>query len=421
MMEDTTLGIFGMGYVGREVARLGLERGYNIHAYDVDEAVIENLRESRRGTDFSADALVATTDGRAVAANADVLVLAVPTPLDSSYSVDLSSLRSATRTASAGLNDNPNDDVLAVVESTVPPGTTDTVVADSLTEEGLTIGEDVYLAHAPERIDPGNDEWTLELLPRVVGAVTEEGCAAAAAFYGEFLNADVYVVDSPGIAEAAKIIENAFRDINIAFVNEIALSLEGMDIDAVEALDAAHTKPFGFMRFEPGAGVGGHCIPVDPHLLIDQATQSGFDHQLLKLARDINERMPKRVAQKTVAALNDARVPPYNATVVLLGKAFKPGVTDARNSPYFDLRDELLGYDCTLETYDPMLPDESTIESPYVEADAVVLVTAHEELVALDAERLVSHGIKVVIDGRNALDRVAFESEGITYSGVGVE
>jgi len=355
-----------------------------------------------------------------VATVADVVVIAVPTPLDSSYTVDLSALRAATRDVAAGLDDATGTP-LVVVESTVPPRTTDTVVARILESAGHAVGEDVYLAHAPERIDPGDEEWPVEGLPRVVGAVTADGREVADAFYQEFLDAEVHVVGSPGVAEAAKIIENAFRDINIAFVNEIALLLEGLGVDATEALDAAATKPFGFMRFEPGAGVGGHCIPVDPHLLIDRANQSGFDHRMLKLARDINERMPERVARKTIEALNAARVPPYDATVLLLGKAFKPDVSDTRNSPYFDLNAELDRYDCTVETYDPMLEGESTVDSPYVDADAVVLVTAHEELTDLDPQGLAANGVTVLIDGRNALNSERIERAGITYVGVGVE
>lgn len=214
---------------------------------------------------------------------------------------------------------------------------------------------------------------------------------------------------------------NAFRDINIAFVNEIALSLEGLGIDATETLAAAATKPFGFMRFERGVGVGGHCIPVDPHLLIDRANQSGFDHRMLKLARDINEQMPKRVARKIIEALNAARVPLYDATVLLLGKTFKPDVSDTRHSPYFDLKAELDRYDCTVETYDPMFEEESTVDSPYVDADAVVLVTTHEELIDLDPKGLAANGVSVLIDGRNALNRQRIERAGITYVGVWVE
>lgn len=416
----TSIGVVGLGYVGIEVAKLGMDRGYDVHACDVDKSVLDSLERGDLIAGVDSEDISTTTDGAAVAAATDVIVMAVPTPLDSSYTVDLTALEAATETVADGLADNDGTP-LVVVESTVPPQTTKSVVRPILEGDELIVGEDFYLAHAPERIDPGNEEWPLERLPRVVGAVTPEGRVVARDFYNEFLDAAVHGVDSTGIAEAAKIVENAYRDINIAFANEIALSLEGLDIDAMAALNAADTKPFGFTKFEPGAGVGGHCIPVDPHLLIDQATQSGFDHQMLKTARSINEQMPVHIAEKTIRALNNARVAPYDARVLLLGKTFKPGVDDVRNSPYFRIKSELAAYDCIIDTYDPQLPEQSTVDSPYVDVDAAVLVTAHEEFVDLNAERLEERGVSVVVDGRNVLDGSRFSAIGITYRGVGRE
>jgi nucleotide sugar dehydrogenase len=416
----TVVGIIGLGYVGREVAKLAVNRGYDVVAFDIDEEVLTGLREGSLIEGVDPVDVDVVTDGATVGALADVVVLAVPTPLDSSYSVDLNPLVDATEAVAAGIVNNDSKP-LVVVESTVPPRTTETVVAKGIEATGHVVGEDCYLAHAPERIDPGNEEWSLERLPRVVGSMTDEGREVATAFFEEFLNAEVHSVSSPAEAEAAKIIENAYRDINIAFVNEIALSLEGLNIDAPSALDAAATKPFGFQRFNPGAGVGGHCIPVDPYLLIDSAnrSESKFDHRLLKIARSVNDRMPVHVANRTVRALNDVRIPPYEARVLVLGKTFKPGVTDIRNSPYFRIVAELEEYDCRVETYDPLLPEDSTVTSPYVDADAVVLVTAHKELVNIDPARLAENGVSVVVDGRNAFDQSAIEREGLIYRGVG--
>jgi len=415
----TSLGIFGMGYVGSEVAELAAEHGYDLYACDADPEVVTALRSGTHGVDISPEAITATTDGSVLVRETNILVIAVPSPLDSSYTVDLSALRSVSETISETIGARSGDSPLVVVESTIPPGTTENVVVPSLTTDGAVIGEDINVAHAPERITPGNDEWPIEKLPRVVGAVTESGRERSLSFYRSLIDAEVHPVKSPSVAEASKIIENAFRDVNIAFVNEVAMSLSELGIDAIEALNAAGTKPFGFMQFEPGAGVGGHCIPVDPYLLIGEAEKSGFDHQLLKLARDINDDMPSHIVDKTVHALNHEEVLPNGADVLLLGRAFKRDVSDTRNSPSYKVQKGLDEYGCNVDVYDPYIERESTVKTPYTGADAVVVVTNHSEFKQLELSSFAEAGTVVVVDGRNVFSQAASDDPPLYYTAVG--
>lgn len=413
--------VVGLGYVGAEVARLGAERGHQVTAVDVDRALVERINAGERFPADLSDRITATTDGVSGARDADTVVVAVPTPVDASRSLDLTILKAAMEAVSEGIAaGDPSETPQVVIESTIPPGTTRGVAKEILEAEGLVVGDEVHLSHAPERIDPGRDGWPIERIPRVVGSITEEGLSDALAFYDDLLHAEVHPTPSPEVAECAKIIENAFRDVNIAFVNELALSLDRLDVDVSAVLDAAATKPFGFMRFSPGVGVGGHCIPVDPYMLIEEAAKSDFDHRFLKLARDINDRMPRYVAEKTVKALLNARILPQESRVLLLGRAFKPEVADTRNTPHGPMARWLTDeYGVTVETYDPHVPEESTVESAYEPVDAVVLITAHEAFDDLDFERLAGAEVRVFVDGRNGFEESAVTGAGLAYVGVG--
>ncbi|ELZ22489.1 UDP-glucose:GDP-mannose dehydrogenase [Halosimplex carlsbadense 2-9-1] len=415
-----SIGIYGVGFVGKEVAELAVERGRSVACVDVDPSVVERIEAEEYLAVGDHERVSATTDGAAVAAEADTCLVTVPTPVDRAERVDLGPLRAASETIAEGLRsrDAP-EPCLVVVESTIPPGTARREIAEVFDTYGLELGTDYYLAAVPERVDPGNEAWPLERIPRVVGALSEPGLERATAFYDNLLDAEVHPVDSVEIAEVSKIVENAFRDINIAFANEIAVSLDSLDVDARSAIEAAATKPFGFMSFDPGAGVGGHCIPVDPHLLIGEAEDAGFTHELLTVARTINSRMPEYVADMTVDALTRERVLPQDATALLLGRAFKPDLADDRNSPYFGVREGLADYDVTVETYDPILAAESSVDSPYQPVDAVVVVTDHEAFADLDPERFAELGVSTVVDGRDAFDAEAVEAAGLRYEAVG--
>ena len=409
-----TVCIFGLGYVGREVASAAFERGYSVVGIDKNPSIISDIKDGAVCTDVGFTEL--TTDVELAEKSADIIVAAVPTPVNGEKVVELDALKSITEVVGNSEYDNPP---LYVVESTIPPGTISDVVLPILRRHDLEIGEDIFVAHAPERINPGTTGWSLSDIPRVVGASTDTGLQRALSFYGDIIDAEVHGVDSPAIAEASKIIENSYRDVNIAFVNEIALALDHLDIDADAALDAAETKPFGFERFYPGVGVGGHCIPIDPYFLIRKSQSEGFNNRFLAYAREINDSMPTYVAEKTVKELNNAEILPNGARAVLLGAAFKSDVGDTRNSPYYDLKSELEEYGIIVDTYDPMVPELSTVDTPYVSADVVILVTAHDEFRSLSFEKLSSSGVSIVIDGRNEYAPADVRTAGLRYSGIG--
>lgn len=409
-----TVCIFGLGYVGREVASAAFKRGYSVVGIDKDPGVISAIEDGTVCTDVEFTEL--TTDSESVVKSADVIVAAVPTPVNGEKVIELDALKSITEVVGDLEYDNPP---LYVVESTIPPGTISDVVLPILRRHDLKIGEDIFVAHAPERINPGTTGWNLSDIPRVVGASTDTGLQRALSFYGDIIDAKVHGVDSPAIAEASKIIENSYRDVNIAFVNEIALALDHLNIDTDAALDAAATKPFGFKRFYPGVGVGGHCIPIDLYFLIRKSQSEGFNNQFLSYAREINDGMPIYVAEKTIKELNNAEILPNGSRAVLLGAAFKSNVEDTRNSPYYNLKSELEDYGVAVDTYDPMVPELSTVDTPYISADVAVLVTAHDEFQSISFEELSSSGVSILIDGRNEYSPAEVRAAGLRYSGIG--
>lgn len=408
-----TVCIFGLGYVGREVAAAASEAGFSVIGVDTDPGVIADIKSQKLLTNVDFDRV--TTDGAEAVTDADIIIAAVPTPVNDEKIVDLTALKAITDLVAAAQYDEPP---LYIVESTIPPGTISDIVVPKMEEAGKDIGEDIFVAHAPERINPGT-EWSIIDIPRVVGAVSDNGSNQALDFYENLIDAEIHETSSPAVAEASKIIENAYRDVNIAFVNEIALALDHLDIDVSAALDAADTKPFGFKRFNPGTGVGGHCVPIDPYFLIRKSASEGFNNRFLKYAREVNDSMPSHIAQKTIKALNEAEILPKKSRVVLLGAAFKSNVEDTRNSPYYDLKSELEEYGVTVETYDPNLPDLSTVETPYISADAVILVTAHDEFQSLSFDQLASCEVEILVDGRNVYSPNTVRDSGLHYIGVG--
>ncbi|MFA4946863.1 MAG: nucleotide sugar dehydrogenase [Candidatus Micrarchaeia archaeon] len=419
------LGVVGLGYVGLPLACLAAEKGLRVYGYDLDAAKVAavNAGKAPFKEEYAARVLpklkgkleAGTTP--AGLADCNVIAVCVPTPVDENKRPDLEPLASASRAVAKELRKG----MLIVIESTIYPGTIEELVQPILEEGGLKAGVDFDLAHCPERIDPASKKWWVGNIPRVVGATTPEGAERARAFYASIIDAPITVVSTVKAAEASKIVENSFRDVNIAFVNELAKSFDVMGIDVTEVIRAASTKPFAFLPHYPGAGVGGHCISVDPYYLIDKAQRMGFEHKFLKLAREINESMPAYVAELAFSELKAAGVEPKKAVVSVLGVSYKANVDDPRESPSFAVQAAFKGKCRELKVFDPFLPSRSTVKTldEALKSDCVVLVTAHDAFKALKPDALAKTGVKVFIDGRNVFDGKEFRLAGVRYRGVG--
>ena len=333
----------------------------------------------------------------------DGVSICVPTPLRKTDTPDLSFVVDAAERLAPVV---PGSCTI-VLESTVYPGATREVIGDTLTENGKTIGDDIYLAFSPERIDPGNEEYGPTEIPKVLGGVTDACGDHAEALY-ERVFGEIVRVDSATEAELVKLLENTFRAVNISLINELAQVAYELDVDIWTVIDAAATKPFGFMSFYPGPGLGGHCIPVDPFYLSWKASQQGIDTRFIHLADTVNREMPGHVVQRVVELLNDRGVALSNADVLVAGVAYKPDVSDTRESPAIDIIDQLEGWQADIAYHDPHVPTLDVVGTEYesVElnrerlqtADCVVLVTDHS---AFDIEEIVDHA-SLVFDTRNA-------------------
>jgi len=410
-----------LGYVGIPVLNRCAAADYSVVGADIDPETVDRVANGKHpATDSTLppktiSSLVETTTSNAAAVTAaDIVVVTVPTPIDEQKHPDFTALKSVIADVAAAAD----DEKLVVVESTVPPGTCESVVQPIFEDHDLVCGSDIFLAHAPERLDPNNDEWQIESIPRVVGALSPKGRDRAADFYESILEANIHQAPSIETAEASKIIENAFRDVNIAFVNELAKAFDSYAIDAKEAIDLAATKPYGFMPFYPGAGVGGHCIPVDPYLLLNNSQYQDVDQPFLHKARVVNEGMPQYLVERTAILADELEVDDA-PEVLLLGVSFKSDIEDTRGSPYFKIRDHLVNAGFETLTYDPWVPEHSTVEDPYQSSDIAVVVTAHEAFEGLDMDRFAEAGVAGVVDGRNMFDVERVTDAGLSYLGIG--
>ena len=403
------LAIIGAGYVGLPLAHCFAEAGARVVLVDVDE---ERIAAINRGQSHVEDvpgealrpfvesgALTATSDYDAVQ-DADAIVIALPTPLSPTRQPDLSIVLGAVGELAKRLRQGH----LVVLESTTYPGTTREEVLPILEESGLEVGRDFFLAFSPERIDPGREDWTVKTTPKVVGGVTAACTDRACVLYRRAIDT-VFSVSSPEAAELTKLLENIFRSVNIALVNELAQLCDRMRVDVWEVVEAAATKPFGFMSFKPGPGLGGHCLPVDPFYLAWKAREYDFHTEFIELAGKVNENMPYFCLDKITRALNSHEKAVKGSRVHLVGVSYKADVGDLRESPALKLIELLRQGGAEVSYYDPHVPDlpehglsSQELDGSLANADCVAIVTAHS---GIDYERLADQA-RLVVDFRNA-------------------
>lgn len=409
--DETRVGVVGLGYVGLPLALAMHDAGYDVVGVDVDAEKVERLRGGESTVNDVTDeevtaavreGLTFTTDYNELE-NADGVSICVPTPLRKTDTPDLSYVLDAAERLAPVVNDG----CTVVLESTVYPGATEDALADILAENGKRVGEDLYLAFSPERIDPGNEEFGPTDIPKVLGGVTPECGDRAEALYAPVFD-DVIRVDSATEAELVKLLENTFRAVNIGLINELAQIAHELDVDIWSAIEAAETKPFGFMPFYPGPGLGGHCIPIDPFYLSWKANENGIDTRFIDLADTVNREMPSHVVERVVEQLNDHGTALSTADVLVVGAAYKPDVSDTRESPAIDILTQLEEWNANVDYHDPHVPEldigTTTYESVSLtderlnDADCVILVTDHS---SLDVDRLVDES-PLLFDTRNA-------------------
>jgi UDP-N-acetyl-D-glucosamine dehydrogenase len=401
----TTVGVIGLGYVGLPLAVAFAQEGCEVVAVDVDsrkvEAVsagssyIEDVSDDELGA--VAERIHATTRYSRLA-RADAVLICVPTPLTRNREPELGPLIDSTRALAEVLQAGQ----LVVLESTTYPGTTRERVAPLLEESGLAAGRDFHLAFSPERVDPGRTDFTLRTTPKVVGGLTEACTARAESLYGLVCD-EVVRVSTPEAAELTKLLENIFRSVNIALVNELTMLTDRMGIDIWEVVDAAATKPYGFMRFEPGPGMGGHCLPVDPFYLSWRAREFDMATEFIELAGKVNQQMPYHCVAKAQRALNDRGLSVKGARIAVLGVSYKPGVGDIRESPALKIISLLRKAGAEVLYHDPHVPSLAEfslasvpLEQALAEADLTVIVTAHP---SVDHE-LVANRSRLLLDLR---------------------
>jgi len=421
-----SISIIGLGYVGLPLAVLCREKSLETKGFDTDKKKIALIREGKspikdawlESKSCLLKELNVSSKPEEVLSDSDVFIIAVPTPAKKTIP-DLRPLKQAAETVSKFISKNS----LVITESTIYPGTTEEIIIPILEKSGLKAGRDFFIAHCPERIDPGNKKFLLENIPRVLGALTEQGAKKALEFYAQILNSEIILLNNLKEAEAVKVVENTFRDINIAFVNELAKSFDKMNIDLKQVIKGAATKPFGFMPFYPGPGVGGHCIAQDPYYLIARAKKSGFEHKFLKLARQINNSMPEYAVSLLENTLKQKKISVKTEKICILGVSYKPDVDDTRESPALKIIEILKKKKAVLKIFDPLVPEQSNVSSvaeAVAGCSAVVLCTNHSKIISSLAPGLLkSSNVSVLIDTRNCLDKKAFEEKGIIYKGIG--
>lgn len=420
--RSATIGIIGLGYVGLPLARRVLECGFPVVGLDVDETKIATLKEGRSyirhipGSDVSdmlASGFAPTTDFSKMLPECDVILICVPTPLDKMREPDLEYVRETTETVARSLRSGQ----LVVLESTTYPGTTREVMLPVLEQLGQKVEEDFLLAYSPEREDPGNSDFSVNNIPKVVGGIGPKSLEAAAELYS-VIAGDAVQVSSCEAAEASKIVENIYRCVNIAMVNELKMLFDKMGIDVHEVLNAAGTKPFGFQKFTPGPGLGGHCIPIDPFYLSWKARQYEIPTRFIELAGEINTGMPQWVVNKTIRALNDHGKAVRGSRILILGLAYKPNVDDVRESPSLKLIELLQTLGAEVDYHDPHCPEthpmrEYDLQMKSIPGDTLYIAMASYDCVLIATDHdwydwnavltAIRDGEGFLVDTRNAV------------------
>ena len=417
MDRTAKIGVVGLGYVGLPLAVEKAKAGYTVIGFDVQDSKIDAVNAGHNYIGDVVDSelallvkekrLQATCDFSFIK-DVDAVAICVPTPLDQYMQPDISYVVNSTRSVAQFLHLG----MLVVLESTTYPGTTEEVVKPILEESGLKCGIDFFLAFSPERVDPGNKKFKTKNTPKVVGGITASCTEIAAALYRNVLDGEIYSVSSPAVAEMEKILENTFRNINIALANEMAILCKRMGIDIWEVIDAAATKPYGFMPFYPGPGLGGHCIPIDPYYLTWKAREYNYHTKLIEVAGEINNYMPEFVIENIMKILNKEKKALNGSKVLLMGVAYKKDIDDFRESPVLKLIELLENEGANVTINDPFIPSfkhggksyktKEVDNNAIADADIVVITTDHSNY---DYENIALHS-KVIYDTRNAMRHI---------------
>ncbi|MCC3356917.1 nucleotide sugar dehydrogenase [Bacillus sp. REN16] len=412
--KEAVIGVVGLGYVGLPLAVEKAKAGYKVIGFDVQQSRVDQVNQ---GINYIGDVvdeelsemikegrLEATTDYEKIK-EVDTVAICVPTPLDQHMQPDTSYVESSSKEIAKYVHEG----MLVVLESTTYPGTTEEIVKPALEASGLVVGEDIFVAYSPERVDPGNKHYNTKNTPKVIGGITENCTKVAAALYRAVLEGDVHEVSSPAVAEMEKIFENTFRHINIALANEMAILCKRMGIDVWEVIDAAKTKPYGFMAFYPGPGLGGHCIPIDPFYLTWKAREYNYHTRLIELAGEINNSMPEYVVQKSLEILNEYGKPLKGSKIAVLGVAYKKDIDDYRESPSLPIITMLREKGAEVLVVDPYISSYKCGKNfaetlPLTkellnQSEMTLILTNHSDF---DYDMIVKES-KVIFDTRNAL------------------
>lgn len=411
--KTAQVGVVGLGYVGLPMAVTVAKKGYKVTGFEVSKHAIENISnginyigdvEDNDLKDVVAKGLLSATADYSHIKDMDVVLIAVPTPLDKYHQPDVSFIVNVTNS----MKDHLKNGTLIVLESTTYPGTTREIIAPPLEKNGFVIGKDIYLAFSPERVDPGNETYKTHNTPKVVGGMTPACNEVAKNFYELVLDAPVFMVSSPEVAEMEKIYENTFRNINIALANETTILCERMGINVWEVIDAAKTKPYGFMAFYPGPGVGGHCIPIDPFYLTWKAREFNYHTRLIELAGEINIAMPEYVINRAAKVMNLRKKALSTCKVLIVGCAYKKDIKDMRESPVQNLLIGLEDTDTQFEIFDTYVDEfhnelNDKVYIPlktvdYKNYDLIIIATDHSNI---DYQEMVASGVDI-LDTRNA-------------------